>query len=619
LLVAIVWPSVKLLGLWRADLEIQGAWIGGFAQRVNAVTPGGPGERAGLRVGDVLEFDPGRDADWVLAGYRPVPEGFRASVPVRHPDGARSTIALEATRLAYLPGLDDRLAYLVRLGTQSIFIAIAAFMVWARPGLMTWPLFLVSLAGMPWNPWYAYHLAFERGFGPDPGAIAAALAPCLVPLFIPFALCFPYGDLREWSRRQRVFWFALTSSLVVLLLVAIPAGWPVPFEKKASSFLEWVLVGETAALMAIAALVRTYSRAADAERARLRWALLGMVTYLIAAILVTVLGVMPWWQSDRLTGAGLTPANWVLAVTNGVLLPMCMAIAILRDRVVDVQFAVSRTVVYGVVTTLVLLFLAAVHWLLGRAIEHSGLAFGLEGVVAIGLGLVLHRATHHVNRLVDRVLFRKHHAAEERLRRVTAALPFATTGQSIAEALVLEPARNLALASAALFYRESAEGPLRRVLSVGWSEAHVAHLDPESLLLRYLHAEHEALRLIGEEWLPAGMPEVATQPVLAIPVVAQHVLTAVVLYGAHVNSTLPDPDEVELLRALALATAASHQQVRIATLTREKATLARENSALQRENELEKARNKQLEALSTELREIVRSNLAGAGQGVRGD
>jgi hypothetical protein len=48
------------------------------------------------------------------------------------------------------------------------------------------------------------------------------------------------------------------------------------------------------------------------------------------------------------------------------------------------------------------------------------------------------------------VVLRRQHAAEERLRQVTAALPFSTTEQIIAEAIVVEPTRNFELASAAL-------------------------------------------------------------------------------------------------------------------------------------------------------------------------
>jgi hypothetical protein len=54
------------------------------------------------------------------------------------------------------------------------------------------------------------------------------------------------------------------------------------------------------------------------------------------------------------------------------------------------------------------------------------------------------------------------------------------------------------------------------------------------------------------------------------------------LYGAHVNHTLLEPDEIELLHALARAASVSHQQVRIATLQREVAVLSNENVAQQK-------------------------------------
>jgi hypothetical protein len=296
---------------------------------------------------------------------------------------------------------------------------------------------------------------------------------------------------------------------------------------------------------------------------------------------VTVINVLPYNLSQPLSGSVLTPAHWVISLCAGFLFPLALGVAVFRQRVVDIQFAVSRTLVYGAATTLVLTVLAAVHWLLGRMIEHSGLAFGLEGIAAIGLGLALHRASHGINGLVDRVVFRKHHAAEERLRRVTAALPFATEQRSIAEALVLEPVRNLNLASAALFYRETGEGPFRRVLAQGWDDAHAASLEADSLLVRYLQAEHEPLRLDDSHLLPASVPEWAALPVLAMPIVNQHALIAVVLYGSHTNSTLLDPDEIELLHRLAKAAATSHQQVRIATLQRDNAALTQRSVAQQ--------------------------------------
>lgn len=183
--------------------------------------------------------------------------------------------------------------------------------------------------------------------------------------------------------------------------------------------------------------------------------------------------------------------------------------------------------------------------------------------------------------LVDRVLFRKRHQAEERLRQVTAALPFASDERAIAEALVKEPVWNLEFASAALFYRESPEGALRRVRAHGWGDDNATSLEADSLLVRYLQEEHEPLRLDDPHLLPSDTPQGAALPVLAIPTVNQHVLTAAVLYGAHVSHTLLDPDEIDLLHALARAAATSHSQVRIASLSREVETQRIRNEQLE--------------------------------------
>ena len=597
------WSTMRAFDISRADLMIESAWIAGHAKKITAVTPGGVADRAGLRAGDVLEFDLNRGADWVLAGYRQMPDGFSATLRVRHADGSRAIVTITPGRAAYLPTLHSRIALLARLSGFTVSILVAIFMIWARPSLMTWSLLLAMIWSFPSEPWANVFYAFEAGLGPG-------ITPLLVSGFesvgiwtIVFALCFPRDTLPDWARWKRtaVLGAALSSTAYswVVGYFAITPFEPDP----AGSALNvvWAFGAAPSLLVAIAALVWTYRRSDARDRARLKWALLGMSVAWGCLTIVLVL------RYAWLTTVGLMPLNWVLAFNQGIVFPLCLGYAVLRQRIFDVQFAVSRTLVYGAVSTLALVFLAAVHWLLGRLIEQSGLAIGLEGVAAIGLGLVLHRASHGITLLVDRVLFRKHHQAEERLRRVTAALPFATDERSISEALVTEPVRNLELASAALFYRESGEGPLNRVLAKGWNDAHAASLEAESLLVRYLQAEHEPLKLDDSQLLPAGTPEGAALPVLAVPLVNQHVLAAVVLYGAHANHTLLDPDEIELLHQLAKAAATSRSQVRIAMLTREVAALSNENTALTRENQAQQKTIGRFEAL-------VQTRMIGPGE-----
>ena len=91
-------PMVRVLDMSRAGLGMEGEWIGDAARRVTSVVPGAPADRAGLRAGDVLLFDPNRDSDWVLAGYRNMPDGFSGALPVRHADGSQSEIGRASCR-----------------------------------------------------------------------------------------------------------------------------------------------------------------------------------------------------------------------------------------------------------------------------------------------------------------------------------------------------------------------------------------------------------------------------------------------------------------------------------------------------------------------------------------
>jgi len=585
---------VGVFDLARGDIAIGGVWIGGHAKLITSVRPGGSADRAGLRAGDILEFDPDRDTDWVLAGYRPMPRGFAASVPVRRADGTRAEVMLAPERVVYLPTANDRLAMAARIACIFVVPLIGLVVMWARPGFMAWALICAWLTGLPVRVWADYYLAYEAG--PLPGVLAY-LGPftlSLVPAFVSFALCFPRDAAKLWPGWRKASGLLGALAMMPLLFSTLHVA---PFERLPvpSEYLAWAIAAILILLGAIVILARTFRGSNEQERARLKWAILGMSVAwgaYIGFIAITPRFVV----GSSLSASALTPGNWLWTFATLTFL-LSFSYAVIRERVVDVQFAISRTLVYGTVSTLAVTFIAVVHWLFGRMLEHTGLAFGLEGLAAVGLGLVLHRASHTINGFVDRVLFRKHHQAEERLRQVTAAMPYATSERSIAEAVVMEPVNNLRLASAALFYRDVPHGSLRRVIDHGWDATHAMTLDADDLLVRYLQAEHRPLRLDTSEWLPSNVPGGSGHPVLAVPVVVQHVLIAVVVYGAHTNSTLLDPDEVDLLDALARAAAASYQHVRIATLTRE--------------SEGQQARIRELEASASELRALVHARPAG--------
>ncbi len=91
---------------------------------------------------------------------------------------------------------------------------------------------------------------------------------------------------------------------------------------------------------ALAALVVRYRRAAWRERQQLKWMLFAVVVFtaVYGLGLVLVAG-----ESDE-TWSGVLLALVVLSV------PVCMAIAILRHQVLDIDVLIRRTVTYAVVT-----------------------------------------------------------------------------------------------------------------------------------------------------------------------------------------------------------------------------------------------------------------------------
>ncbi|MDE2091997.1 MAG: hypothetical protein KGJ08_08890 [Gammaproteobacteria bacterium] len=89
---------------------------------------------------------------------------------------------------------------------------------------------------------------------------------------------------------------------------------------------------------------------------------------------------------------------------------------VLRHRVVDVSVVLDRTIVYGATTALVVGIVAAMNNLALRVTlgEHTGLL--LQIVVPLALGIVLGKVRTYMDRVVERVFFRRKYLAESALR-----------------------------------------------------------------------------------------------------------------------------------------------------------------------------------------------------------
>jgi signal transduction histidine kinase len=188
-------------------------------------------------------------------------------------------------------------------------------------------------------------------------------------------------------------------------------------------------------------LVQRFRHARGAERLRLRWLAVGAV--LVAAALLVTLTALAAEDGDSLIFQA------ALGVSLAVL-PLATGAAILRYRLYDLDYLVSRTVVYGLLTAGgVALYVAVVRladWLLREGIGVGGSLLA-TAVVAVGFA----PARAGLQRVVDRRLYGERHDPAravarlgERLRDGPASAPggdvLAGVLQGVCEALRLPSA-----------------------------------------------------------------------------------------------------------------------------------------------------------------------------------
>jgi signal transduction histidine kinase len=282
-----------------------------------------------------------------------------------------------------------------------LYPLVGAFLVRRRPqNAVGWVLVLTSVLGVNAlaNQYAVAGLLVSPGS--LPGATAAAWVaawgwtPELVVLvFLP--LLFPDGALP--SPRWRPFARVAAGCCVLLVVAAMVSPTPIDASRDIRNpagtvhvlgVIVVVMVAVIALVLtpaALAALGLRQRRAAGAERAQLQWLSL-------AVVVTIVLGTV---------GAAVRHELWqeVLDALAFAAIPVGIVIAVVRYRLFDVEMVLNRTVVYGLLTSVVLAgYLVAVVGV-DQAAQRTGL------VAVVVLALVAASARDRMQRWVDRLLF----------------------------------------------------------------------------------------------------------------------------------------------------------------------------------------------------------------------
>jgi hypothetical protein len=514
------------------------------------VTPELPASRAGIRTGDRLDLSrlTPLELGAVIGGYLPSP-GDSAPIGFWHGGNYhRATLVAvpEGTKPAFI---------IIREVVFFIPMLIGVFLVLLRPSLITWGFFLFSLTAGGSPPNSVSTSRFTSDYATET-VLTLAFIACNIILpkigLVLFAFSLARRAITAW------IWTALG---VTFLLGAIEVA-PQFAHPELAGNGSWPALAAfceiAAAAIALAGLVYAYTHVALRLRQRLHWIAAGFILWIIVDVIDALL--WPAYESYALHTA---------IDASQIIFPLTVTYAIFRERVIDINFVVSRTLAYGLLTTAIVGVFALLDLFLSRTME-ARFSLPVDIVVALALGFFFHGLRGRIDAGVDRVVFRKRHIAEMRLGRAAKAIVHVDDAASIPDYLTQLPAEVLDLTGAALYMRRGGRFVLEQ--NCGWKHTPAETLSSSDPLVAFISAELAPVR-IGDVPMQTEHPDRHDAPVLAIPLVFRRELAGFVLYGAHDDGADLDGDDERALVPLVNNAAVTYDHLEAQALREEIARL----------------------------------------------
>jgi len=346
--------------------------------RVANVAHGSAADRAGIKVGDVVDR-PSRLHDLLLTiGRQPSRPGERYTVSFAR-GGKPYTVMLQPAPGSALP-MSVKVLVFLELVELVVFVSTGLIMVLLLPTRMTWGFYLFALT-LVTSYWH------ERFFGflPSGWYVSVIMAGDVIGAagvigFLVFCLRFPNDAPVGWRRRFE----ALTPYLCLGVVAPFVYGdlafnaiiiLPTNVVRGLNHMMDIVWLAIVA--LGVIILVITYFHERGLERRRIGWVLLGLI-----CAFTSVTAIVLYWE-----GLG---ANWMwIPALFLVVLPLAAAYYMLRSRIIDIRFVVTRAAAFAAIGYAVILTLALLNVIFATQIAHVGLVIPLEFAVAVLLGFRL--------------------------------------------------------------------------------------------------------------------------------------------------------------------------------------------------------------------------------------
>jgi hypothetical protein len=491
---------------------------------------GDPVER--LKEGDIVRVDRIRPFDRKpgIAGEGFTYDNVDRRLPIVR-DGKERIVRL----YAHTESAPLRFTDMLRIVLFLVSVGMGAILFLVRPNIATCAFFVFCLSGVEAPATYLDQI-IPNPWRQIPQFLDDMIAGALRPALALFAFCLIDGD-NDPKRERIAASIAVVAALALGLLHAY-AVWRIDYGALPAESYDLLFKRTSDAITGLTAIAFAvaFVRAQTNDRHRIGWIVAAFAFAGVARLASDALfpGHIPLWFNSVLVSMAIVPIATIW-------------IAVVRHRFFNVDFVVSRAVVYVALTAAVMGSLGVIEEV-GTYIfsQNTDLAYGFIIVICTVVGSLTGKIKDLLDVVVDRFIFRDRHQQRKALEFIAGYILDAETVEDVHRALLQDAPHALNLAFGGILERQP-DGGYELAESFAWPDDCTVKLGPTDELTRAITRTRGALTFSSRDTRLIQQSFPNERLTFAAPLFFDRTVSGIVVYGHNVSGLDLDPDERELL------------------------------------------------------------------------